>query len=191
MRARLAVLVVVGLRASEEHCVGGRLLSFGARPWCDVPDAASNATRLPREKQAHARRRAVARCLLEGGAKLEPAAHAQRAALEVVGLGASEERRTGGGALLFRRAAVVRHVSYRLKLEAGCRVRSKRTRAGARSLSGGGAVLEVPRARFVAPVVVGLNPIKKRCTGERLLSFGARPWCDVLAAASNAKPAAA
>ena len=30
----------------------------------------------------------------------------------------------------------------------------------------------------------------ERCrTGERALSFGARPWCDVLAAASNFKPA--
>ena len=37
-------------------------------------------------------------------------------------------------------------------------------------------------------VVVGPYPIQGHCTGERPLSFGARPCCNVPAAASNAKP---
>ena len=38
-------------------------------------------------------------------------------------------------------------------------------------------------------IVVGPYPIQGHRTGERPLSFGARPCCDVPAAASNAKPA--
>ena len=40
-------------------------------------------------------------------------------------------------------------------------------------------------------VAVGLGTMKQRWTGGMLLSFGTRPWCDVSAATSNAKPAAA
>ena len=46
------------------------------------------------------------------------------------------------------------------------------------------------RARRAALVVVGFGTTKRRYTSERLLSFGARLWPDVPAAASNAKPAA-
>ena len=45
------------------------------------------------------------------------------------------------------------------------------------------------RAHLTALLVVGPFLIGGRLTGERPHSFGARPWCDVLAAASNAKPA--
>jgi hypothetical protein len=38
-------------------------------------------------------------------------------------------------------------------------------------------------------VVDGPHPAKGRCAGETSLLFGARPWCDVPAAASNFKPA--
>ena len=67
---------------------------------------------------------------------------------------------------------------------------ARAAQARRRSLSlGGGAALELAaRARRAALVVVGL-PYKGRCDGERPLSFGARPWCDVPAAASNFKPA--
>ena len=33
---RRAAVVVTGLRNFEEQCTGGRPLSFGARPLCDV-----------------------------------------------------------------------------------------------------------------------------------------------------------
>ena len=31
-----AALDAIGTRAIKGHCSGGRLLSFSARPWCDV-----------------------------------------------------------------------------------------------------------------------------------------------------------
>ena len=45
------------------------------------------------------------------------------------------------------------------------------------------------RARRAVLVVVGSCSIKERCASEAPLSFGVLPWCDVLAAGSNAKPA--
>ena len=47
----------------------------------------------------------------------------------------------------------------------------------------------LPHARRVALVVVGLRTIEGRCTGGAPLSFGARPLCDVRAVTSNAQPA--
>ena len=47
------------------------------------------------------------------------------------------------------------------------------------------------RARRPALVLVDLGPVEEHCTGERSLSFDARPWFDVSAAAWNAKSAAA
>ena len=38
-----AALVVVGLRPIRGHHRSERPLSFGSRPWCDVPATASNA----------------------------------------------------------------------------------------------------------------------------------------------------
>ena len=81
-RARRAALVVVGPCTRKGHCAGERPLFFGARPWCDVPAAASNAKPAPRVTR---RARACARCLLGGGAALELATRARRAALVVVG----------------------------------------------------------------------------------------------------------
>ena len=40
LRARRAALVVVGPCTRQGHCPDKRPLSFGARPWCDVPAAA-------------------------------------------------------------------------------------------------------------------------------------------------------
>ena len=116
LRARACRAGCGRLVSLERACTGERPLSFGARPWCDVPAAASNAKPAPRVAR---RRRAGARCLWGGDAALELAVRARRAAL----------------------------------------------------------------------VVVGSCLIERHCTGERPLSFGARPWCDVPAAASNAKPA--
>ena len=47
------------------------------------------------------------------------------------------------------------------------------------------------RARRAALVALGPWPIERPCIGERRLSFGARPWCDVPVEASTIKPAAA
>ena len=47
------------------------------------------------------------------------------------------------------------------------------------------------RARRATLVVIGPCTMEGCCTDERALSFGARPWYDVPAVASNAKPATA
>ena len=115
-RARGAAMVVIGPHPANGCCDGKMLLSFGARPWCDVPAAASNVKPAPRGLR---RRRVCARCLWGGGAALELASRARRAAL----------------------------------------------------------------------VVTGPHPANGAVPARGLLSFGARPWCDVPAAASNFKPA--
>ena len=57
-------------------------------------------------------------------------------------------------------------------------------------LSAGGETRKLAaRARRATLVVVGLHTMKGHCAGERPLSFGARPWCDVRAVTSNVKPA--
>ena len=57
-------------------------------------------------------------------------------------------------------------------------------------LSGGGETRELAaRARLAVLAVVGSRTTKIRCTGGRRLIFGARPWCDVRAVASNTQPA--
>ena len=131
LRARRAALVVVGLGSIEGRRVGGKPLSFGARPWCDVPAAASNAK--PAAACERKRTRACARCLSGGGAALELAARARRAALVVVGLGSIRRTPHRREASLLRRAAVVRRASCSLQRQAGCRVCS--ASAQARSLS--------------------------------------------------------
>ena len=65
-----------------------------------------------------------------------------------------------------------------------------RARHCARCLSVGGAVRKLAaRARRVALVVIGPCTKYGQCTDKRPLSFNARPWCDVPAAASQNKPA--
>ena len=89
-----------------------------------------------------------------------------------------------------RRTTVVRRVSCGLQLQASAACLARCRCVGARCLSGGDAVLELPsRARSAAMAVVGPYPTKGRCAGETSLPFGARPLCDVSAAASNFKPA--
>ena len=59
---RRAGRVVVGPRSIEGHCTGGKPLSFGARPWNDVPAAASTLrSRLSRDARARATALAVSR----------------------------------------------------------------------------------------------------------------------------------
>ena len=45
------------------------------------------------------------------------------------------------------------------------------------------------RARCAALFAASTCPLEGHCTDERPLSIGARSWCDMHAAASNAKPA--
>ena len=72
-RARRAALVVVGFCAMKGHCTGGRPLSFGARPWCDVRAVTSNAQPA---FAWHARKRHCAGCLSGGGRTRKLAARA-------------------------------------------------------------------------------------------------------------------
>ena len=85
---------------------------------------------------------------------------------------------------------MARRASFRLQRQAGYRA-CKRTRAGACSLWRGAALELAARARRAALVVFELGRTEGLCAGEKLLSFDMRPWCDVPASASNAKPAAA
>ena len=43
------------------------------------------------------------------------------------------------------------------------------------------------RARRAALVVIGLRTMIRHTTGERHLTFGARPWCDVRAVTSKCR----
>ena len=67
------------LRTMEGHCCSERPLSFGARPWCDVPCGLQHSARLC---VCSARARHCARSLLGGGAARALATRARRAALE-------------------------------------------------------------------------------------------------------------
>ena len=101
----------------QKCCIGETPLSFGARPWCVVTAAASNA-------------------------------------------------------------------------KWASRVTPRSRRAGARSLRRGGAALKLAAgAHRDALVVLGPYYEQKHCAADSPVLFDARPWCDVLAAASNAKPA--
>ena len=72
-RARRAALAAIGVRAMKGHCTGGRPLSFGARPWCDVRAVTSNAQPA---FAWHANERHCAGCLSGGGETRELAARA-------------------------------------------------------------------------------------------------------------------
>ena len=81
-RARRPPLAELGPRTTKVHCSGRRPLSFLARPWCDMPAAASN----PQSPFAwHARERHFAACPSVGGVARELAARARRKALVVIG----------------------------------------------------------------------------------------------------------
>ena len=60
-RTRRAALALAGSCTRQGHCTGERLLSFDVRPWCDVPDAASQRqNRLAFASHALARATALA-----------------------------------------------------------------------------------------------------------------------------------
>ena len=75
-------------------------------------------------------------------------------------------------ASLLWHAAVMRRASCRLQRQAGCRVRSNRTRAGSSCLWGGDAARKLAgRARRAALVAVALRLLEECCTSGRLLSL--------------------
>ena len=82
----------------EVYCTGGRLLSFGARPWYDVRAVASNAHPA---FAWHANNRHCAGCLSGDSETRQIAARTRRAALVVVGLRTMEWYFTGGRPLSF------------------------------------------------------------------------------------------
>ena len=97
-RARRGALDVLGSPFVEGRRAGERHLSFGVRPWCDVPAAASSAKPAPRATQ---RRRTCALSVWGGGAARELATCARRAALVVLGRHCVEERCAGERPLSF------------------------------------------------------------------------------------------
>ena len=92
------------------------------------------------------------------------------------------------GAFLLWRIAVVRCASYSLQPPTPNKHHEPRG-AGALMLAVSGEEAQhsrmLLRAHLTALPVVGPSLIGGRLTGERPHSFGARPWCDVLAAASS------
>ena len=143
-------------------CAGERPLSFGARPWCDVLAAASNANTKTALRVTQ-RRRAGARYF--GGRMRSARAFCARTPCY-----ASRDRLTS-----FKVALRQREDSL------DCRTNVvRRTSCGARCLWGEGAALELAaRAHHAALIVVGLGPIKWRCAGDGPVSFRANPWCNV------------
>ena len=178
---------MVGLYPIKWRCDSEMLLSSGAKPWCDVPAAASNS-------QASAawlarRRRGGARCLWGGDAALELASHARGAAMVVVGPYPAKRRCDGETApsLGARPWCDVPAAASNFKPAPRD---SRDAGASALSVSGKEAQHSACCARAVLRwSVICLLPTKGRCDSERPLSFGAQPWCDVPAAASNFKPA--
>ena len=68
--------------------------------------------------------------------------------------------------------------------------RTAHRRACVRRLWGGGPARKLSaRARRVTVILVRPFTAKEHCAGKGPLSFRARPWCDMPATASNAKPA--
>ena len=78
--AQRAATIVVEIRTRQGHYSDERPLSFGTRPWCDMPAAASNNQP---SFACHARVRHCARCLSEGSAARKFAARARCATLPV------------------------------------------------------------------------------------------------------------
>ena len=155
LRARAVPRWLWSFMHYERRCTGERPLSFGARPWCDVPAAAS------KNQPAvawHARARHCARCLSGGGAARKLAARARRAALVVVGscLGRGTAPARGLSPSARGRGATCQLRPPRIsRLSRG----TQRARHCARCLSGGGAARELAaRARRAALVVVGHAP---------------------------------
>ena len=161
--------------------------SFDARPWCDVPAAATNAQLA---LAWHARERHCAGCLSGGSTARKSSGRVPCRA----GCGRSVFPKKLLGrrqASQFRHVPAVQRARCGLKRAAGFGV--ARARAPLRWLSLG-RVCSTRVFCALAPCRAGcVDPwlINGYRTGERSRSFGRRPWCDVPAAAINARPALA
>ena len=148
----------------EGHCTGGRPLSFGARPWCDVRAVTSNAQPA---FAWHARKRHCAGCLSGGGkhASLPRARAVPRWLRSSTHYGRALHRRE---ASLLRCKTVVRRASCDLQHAAGFRV-AARERHCAGCLSGGGRTRKLAaHARRAALAVIGLRTTKSTAPAEDL-----------------------
>ena len=188
MRERHAALVVVGTWPISAHSTGKRPLSIGVRRCGNVPAAASTA------KPAPLRGTRAQELAVSGGrgASLELAACACHAALAVVGQCAARQHCAAERPLSDARPWCNKPAAMSNPKPAPL-ITQRAHGARRRSLSlERDAPLEFAvRTRHAALVVVDLCAVKERCAGERPLSFGARLWCNVPAAASGAKPAPA
>ena len=181
-RARRAALVVVYPRTRQGHWTGERTFSVGARPWCDVPAAASENQ--PAFAWA-ARARHCACCLSGGGAARELTARVRHSALDVTGPYNRPGHRTGERPF-YVGARPWCDVPAAASDNQPALAWPARARHCARCLSGGGAVRELAaRTRRAALGMTGPYNRPGHRTGERSSSVGARPWCDVPAAASE------
>ena len=169
---------LVRLTHFRKYCTGGKPLSFGARPWCDVRAVASN-TQLAFAWHALAR---CVGCLLGGVKTRELAALARRVTLAVVGLRTLEGTALQDGLSLLAWGDV-RAVTSNTQPAFAWHARKPHC---AGCVSGGSELREVAtRSRLAALFVVVLRTLFWHCTNEKPLSFGARPWFDVRAVTSN------
>ena len=183
VRARRAALVVISLRTMEGYCTGKKPVSFSARPWCDVRVVTSKAQPA---FTWHADKLHCPGCLSGGGETRKLAARA-RAPCRAGCDRSTHYRKTCTGERPLTLSATpwfdVRAVSSNAQL-AFAWYANKRYCAGC--ISGGGETRELAaRARRAALTAIGLRGTEGHCTGERLLFFGARPWCDVRTVAPN------
>ena len=184
--SRRAALVVVDPCPMGRHGVGKSPLSFGARPWCHVPAAASNAKPAPRVScSARAPALAVS----------EEAQHSSLLCARAMPpwlWSARTLSKVTAPARAFPLSARARGAACQLQPPTPsqrCISPAAQARC-AHCLWGKGAALELAgRTRHTAPVVVGPYDKKRHCSGERPPSFSARPWCNVPATVSNAKRA--
>ena len=131
------------------------------------------------------RRRAGARCLGNGTArKLSTCAH--RAALLVVGLYHIEGRCAGKRPRSFRCMTVVRRASCGLQRQASAAYHTAQARKRSLSLRRRRTTWIAERTCRATQTVVSSYSIERSCASKRSLPLGARPWCNVPAAASDA-----
>ena len=185
-RARLAVLVAVSIWPIEERHSSVRLLSFACSRSATSLAAASNAK--PGAACA-ASGRTPALAVSGEEAQFSSFLRAHRAALVADCLDSAKER-CNGGRLLFFGARPCRDVPAAAPL--GCRVRSRRTHAGFSYLWRLAQHSSLPGARAPRRAGCGLcRPVRGALHQRDAFLLGVQPSCDVPAAASNAKPAAA
>ena len=137
----------------------------------------------------HPRVRHCAGCLSGAGETRKFAVRASRAALVAICLRSMEECCIGGRPISIGsrpwcdERAVTSNAQPAFAWHA-----NERHCAG--YLSVGGKIRELAaRTHRAALGAMGLRTIEGHCTGNKPLSLGARPWCDVRAVASNAQPA--